>query len=226
MKVTPRHNKFLDKIIDSEIFVIATVRGKDEYVLEEVNGKQVPRKVALGYDQRKDTEYLFTCSFNIEQDSHIATSVKDNTHIFESRNDVLTEKDGLKVFEWATDGDLEEKTKEIEGSIAEGKRLQKLNEEKEAEELAKANKGKAIKQPKAQEGSKPKPQTKTEPESESESPKDLVGEIRKEFTRIAKAKTLSQTEILSVMEENGTSKPTIKTPVKTLKDILKALQEL
>jgi|GEM_PF-1869669 len=104
-KVTPRHDKFMEKILQAPIHVIATARGKDEYVLEEKNGKQVPKKVGLGYKQRDGVEYNYTVTFNIDQQSHVATATKDNTHIFEERYDVLTEKDGVALYEWANSGD-------------------------------------------------------------------------------------------------------------------------
>ena len=51
--VTPRHDAFKEKILQAPIHIIATVRGKDEYTLEEQNGKKVPKKVGLGYTQRR-----------------------------------------------------------------------------------------------------------------------------------------------------------------------------
>ena len=92
-KITPRHDAFMEKMLQSPIHIITTVRGKDEYVLEEKNGKQTPKKVGLGYKQRDGMEYNYTCTFNIAQDTHIASVMKDNTHLFEDRYDVLTERD-------------------------------------------------------------------------------------------------------------------------------------
>jgi hypothetical protein len=214
-KVTPRHNKFIDKIIESEIFVIATVRGKDEYVLEEVNGKQVPRKVALGYEQRKDTEYLFTCAFNIDQDTHLASAVKDNTHIFENKNDILTKKDGHKVYEWATGGDLDEKLEEVKKSIEEGKTKQALNEEKEAKELAQ-NKKKSVPE---------KPKKKPEPKTDNKNKKKVIQDIRNEFGKLVK-KGKSQGDVLDIMAKNGTNAPSEDTDIKTLEKILQALKDV
>lgn len=134
-QITPRHENFLDKIIDSPIHIIATVRGKDKYVLEEVNGKQMPRKIPLGYEQRDNTEYLFTASFMLEQDSHIASAVKDNTHLFEMKNDVLTENHGKELCIWASDGDIDAKYKEIEAEKEKGKQKIKESEEKEVKEI-------------------------------------------------------------------------------------------
>lgn len=104
-KVTPRHDKFMEKILQAPIHVIATARGKDEYVLEEKNGKQVPKKVGLGYKQRDGVEYNYTVTFNIDQQSHVATVTKDNTHLFEDKYEVLTEKDGVALYGWANSGD-------------------------------------------------------------------------------------------------------------------------
>lgn len=104
-KVTPRHDAFMEKILQAPIHIIATVRGKDEYVLEEKNGKQTPKKVGLGFKQRDGVEYNYTATFNIAQDTHIAEATKDNTHIFEGRYEVLTEKDGEALFVWANAGE-------------------------------------------------------------------------------------------------------------------------
>lgn len=104
-KVTPRHDAFMEKILQAPIHIIATVRGKDEYVLEEKNGKQAPKKVGLGFKQRDGVEYNYTATFNIAQDTHIAEATKDNTHIFEGRYEVLTEKDGEALYDWANAGE-------------------------------------------------------------------------------------------------------------------------
>ena len=104
-KVTPRHDAFMEKILQAPIHIIATVRGKDEYVLEEKNGKQTPKKVGLGFKQRDGVEYNYTATFNIAQDTHIAEDTKDNTHIFEGRYEVLTEKDGEALYDWANAGE-------------------------------------------------------------------------------------------------------------------------
>jgi hypothetical protein len=108
-KITPRHDAFMEKILQSQIHVICTVRGKDEYVMEEKNGKQVPKKVGLGYKQRGDTEYNYSVTFNIDQQSHVADAVKDNTHIFEGKYDMLTEKHGEMIYDWANSSKIEPK---------------------------------------------------------------------------------------------------------------------
>lgn len=141
-KVTPRHEKFMDKLLESDIHIIATVRGKDKYVLTEENGKQIPKKVGLGYQQRDDLEYLFTTAFTLEQDNHVFTAVKDNTHLFEDRNDIITEKDGVAIIDWCSGGDVKAKKQELQKEKEKAMEKIKLNEEKEAEKLTEESKKK------------------------------------------------------------------------------------
>lgn len=103
-KITPKHNAFIDKIVRCDMHVIATIRGKDQYVLEEKNGKQAPKKVGVGGEQRDGFEYECTVSFTLDQENHIATTTKDNTKLFEQRYEVLTEEDGKRLLEWANTG--------------------------------------------------------------------------------------------------------------------------
>jgi uncharacterized protein (UPF0297 family) len=104
-KLTPRHNNFVDTILLSPVCVISTVRGKDEYVLEEKNGKQTPKKVGMGGETRQNFEYEMTMAFNIDQSNHVATASKDNTKLFDNIYNVLTEKDGAAIYDWANSGD-------------------------------------------------------------------------------------------------------------------------
>lgn len=104
-KLKPQHNRFMEKVLFSPIHIIATARAKDEWVMEEKNGKQTPTKVGMGQQQDKDISYEYTVSLMIARDSHIASTDKDNTHIFDSKYDVLTEEHGEKLYEWANIGD-------------------------------------------------------------------------------------------------------------------------
>lgn len=106
----------MEKILQSPIHLVVTARGKDEYTLEEKNGKQVPKKVGVGSEQEKSLEYNYTVSFSIDQETHVANVTKDNTHLFEGRYEVLTEKDGKRIAEWATsgEGDMPKPTQKLE----------------------------------------------------------------------------------------------------------------
>jgi hypothetical protein len=108
-KVTPRHDAFINKIATSPIHIIATMRGKDQYEVEKDDkGKMSVRKLGVGAKQRDGFEYEFTCTFTIDNKSHMAESQKDNTHIFENDSaTLLTEKHGIKIIEWANSSDIE-----------------------------------------------------------------------------------------------------------------------
>ena len=112
-KLKPRHAALMEKILQSPIHIIATARGKDDYVMEDKNGKQIPKKVGVGSQQEKDIEYNYTVTFNIDQETHVASVAKDNTHLFEGRYDKLTEKDGSNLIDWATSGEGEMPTEPV-----------------------------------------------------------------------------------------------------------------
>jgi len=58
--VTPAHNALIDAIVSCKMHVIATLRAKQEYVLEEdERGKKTPRKIGMGAVQRDGVEYEF-----------------------------------------------------------------------------------------------------------------------------------------------------------------------
>lgn len=104
-KLTPRHEAFITAITMSDMHIICTLRGKDEYVVEENDkGKKAPRKIGVGSKQRDGFEYECTVSLLVDQEKHVATVMKDNTHIFENRYESLTEEHGKMLLEWATQG--------------------------------------------------------------------------------------------------------------------------
>jgi len=103
--LTPRHNNFIDAQLYAKVNIIACLRGKDEYVLEEKNGKQTPKKVGLGAQQRAGFEYECQLTLMIDQSNHVASAMKDNTHIFETRYEVLTEEHGELLRQWAEVGE-------------------------------------------------------------------------------------------------------------------------
>lgn len=101
--MTPRHRKFVEKIADSPIHIIATMRGKDQYELDrDDEGHLSVQKLGVGAEQKKDTEYEFTAAFLLEQATNTARATKDNTHIFDgSLATLLSEKEGKMLIEWA-----------------------------------------------------------------------------------------------------------------------------
>lgn len=103
-KFTPRHNKFMQKILNSPCHFIATMRSKQDYVLVEKNGRQVPEKVGMKATQRDGVDYEFTIAFDIDI-KHNAHATKDRTSMFDVNVDfVITEEIGAKIREWCETG--------------------------------------------------------------------------------------------------------------------------
>lgn len=73
---TPAQNDMVNAILNAQCHVIATMRSKTEYVLEERNGKQVPRRVGMAPIQRAGIEYEFTVTADLD---HEHTLLVDKT---------------------------------------------------------------------------------------------------------------------------------------------------
>lgn len=106
-KITPRHNKFINAIADSPIHIIATMRGKDQYEMtKDDKGKTSVQKLGVGAKQRDGFEYEFSCTFLLDQKTNTAEAQKDNTHLFDHEGaKILTEGDGIKIMQWANQGE-------------------------------------------------------------------------------------------------------------------------
>lgn len=81
-KVTPRHQKFIDAILQSPCHMITTVRRKQDYEMtKDNNGKVTVEKAGLKEVTREGFEYELT--LNLEMDiKHNATASKDRTGLF------------------------------------------------------------------------------------------------------------------------------------------------
>lgn len=96
---SPRHQALIDKILQSPIHIIATMRSKQEYVQEEVNGKTRIKKVGTASVQREWLDYEFTVVF--ELDNKMAIVTKDRTQLFEWRAaHVISAETGKIIRDW------------------------------------------------------------------------------------------------------------------------------
>lgn len=103
-KVTPRHNAFVQKFLQSSCHIIATIRTKQDYVLSEKNGKMVPEKVGLKAVTREGMDFEFTLVFDLDI-KHQAVASKDRTGLFMDKPDVLiTPETGQKILKWCSQG--------------------------------------------------------------------------------------------------------------------------
>lgn len=106
-KLKPKHRQLIDKILTAPAHILCCARGKDEWLLEDKNGKQVPKKVGLGSQTDKDISYEMMLSLQLDQDTHIAHADKDNTGLWdEHRYSVITAKDGAALYDWCEKGEL------------------------------------------------------------------------------------------------------------------------
>lgn len=104
-KLKPKHRQLIDKILVAPAHIICCARGKDEWLLEEKNGKQVPKKVGLGSQTDKDISYEMMLSLQLDQDTHVAHADKDNTGLWdENRYTVIDAKDGIALYKWCENG--------------------------------------------------------------------------------------------------------------------------
>jgi hypothetical protein len=103
--VTPQHNLLVETILKSNLHIIATMRAKTAYEINEnEKGKKVPTKIGLAPIQREGMDYEFTCVLDLSIDGHVATSSKDRTEIFDGRFEIPTIETGIKLKEWLNGG--------------------------------------------------------------------------------------------------------------------------
>ncbi len=106
-KLTPRHNALVQKILASNCHIVATVRSKQDYVIVEKNGKNVPEKVGMKGVQRENLEYDFTLFFELDIYNN-ATCTKDRTQLFNPRMPFkIDSSTGSKILDWCNSGKSE-----------------------------------------------------------------------------------------------------------------------
>jgi hypothetical protein len=106
-QVTPLHNRLVDAILAYPGHVICTMRTKTEYLVEDVNGKKVPRKVGMAPVQRDGMEYEFDVVADLSVDGNLTVSKTrcpelSGTQGLLRREDVDIIAEKLKT--WLTDG--------------------------------------------------------------------------------------------------------------------------
>jgi len=103
-KLTPRHNKFIETIVFSPKHIIGCFRSKQDYVMQEKNGKQVPEKVGLKAITREGVDYEFTLCFDLDI-KHNSVASKDRTGLFMDKPDfIISDETGVKLATWCSEG--------------------------------------------------------------------------------------------------------------------------
>jgi hypothetical protein len=105
-KLSPVQNALVEKMLQSPAHVIVSVRSKQDYVLVDRNGKQVPQKVGLKAIQREGLEYELTLHFELDIKQNAACS-KDRTGLFNGKTDFkLTTAIGKSLADWCNQGEV------------------------------------------------------------------------------------------------------------------------
>jgi hypothetical protein len=106
--LTPRHQKFIDAILQSKCHVITTVRRKTDYEInKDGNGKTQVTKAGLKEITRDGFEYELTVNFNLDE-RHNCTISKDRTGLFIDKPFfTITEETGELIKKWCEDGDVQ-----------------------------------------------------------------------------------------------------------------------
>ncbi len=102
--VTPRHQAFVDAMLQSTAHIITTVRRKQDYDMSNQGGKTVVTKVGMKEVTRDGFEYELTANLELDQ-LHNATSSKDRTGLFADKSAfVITEATGKMIKDWCEQG--------------------------------------------------------------------------------------------------------------------------
>ena len=106
-ETTPRHRKFVDKMLASKCHIIATLRSKSDYLVSDENGRKKIQKIGLKAEQRDGMDYEFTIVFDVAVDTHNCTTSKDRTSLFADPFR-MSEMTGQKIRKWLNSAAAEE----------------------------------------------------------------------------------------------------------------------
>ena len=102
-QTTPRHDAFVQKVLQCAAHVITCTRSKMETVMTD--DKKV-KKLGMKDIQREGWEYELTVSLSIDRDTHTAIASKDRTEIFEGKDPfIITEATGELIRKWCEQGE-------------------------------------------------------------------------------------------------------------------------
>lgn len=109
MKLTPRHNKFVDKILHAEKHMICCMRSKQDYVMKEQTNSQgrqvvVPEKVGLKAVTKDGLDYEFTLNFDMDM-NNFANVGKDRTALYKGKPEFkISPLIGKEIMNWCALG--------------------------------------------------------------------------------------------------------------------------
>ena len=99
-KVSPRHDRFVQAMLRSKAHIIATVRSKQAFTMDE-RGKV--QKAGMDPQQRDGIDFEFTVCWSINA-QHIAEAQKDRTRLFDGRPACIDKDTGERLKAWLESG--------------------------------------------------------------------------------------------------------------------------
>lgn len=104
-KLTPRHNRFIDDILQAHKHMILCMRSKQDYVMKEGTNSSgrtvvIPEKVGLKAVTKDGVDYEFTTNFDIDINNFV-TATKDRTALFKGKPEFkITPETGEIIKQW------------------------------------------------------------------------------------------------------------------------------
>jgi len=104
-KLTPRHNRFIDDILQCPKHMVLCMRSKQDYVMKEGTNSAgrnivIPEKVGLKAVTKDGVDYEFTLNFDVDI-NNFATAVKDRTALFKGKPEFkITAETGASIKAW------------------------------------------------------------------------------------------------------------------------------
>lgn len=110
--ITPRHQAFINKILQSSCHIITTTRRKIDYSLDVgSNGKTQVVKHGTKEITRDGFEYELTINFELVNENHLAKASKDRTGLFMNKPEfIITSDTGKLILNWCNSGIAETAT--------------------------------------------------------------------------------------------------------------------
>lgn len=103
-ETTPRHDAFVNKVLQCPVHIITCTRSKTETIQE---GGKI-KKLGMKDIQREGWEYELTVSLTIDRDTHKAIASKDRTNLFEGKDPfIIDENTGKMIKDWCEQGEPE-----------------------------------------------------------------------------------------------------------------------
>jgi len=115
-RVKPRHQKFIDKILQSKCHIITTTRRKTDYSLDVgSNGKSKVVKHGTKEITSEGFEYELSVNFELMNENHLCKVSKDRTNLFQGKPEfIITSAIGKQLKAWCNQGvSLEDVKQEI-----------------------------------------------------------------------------------------------------------------